>query len=106
MTKEYELICPGCGKVKNANWMIGSRNYAMQRLDLPYFMCGKCRLICMDKTAVHKAISEWKNNLLTRKYIPSHEALYKEMLKTLDGVIEYYCRTAGYKRAKFKKVRI
>lgn len=101
---EYELPCPGCGKEKTPCWMIGSRNYSMQRLDVPYFMCGECRLICVNKTAVRKAISQWKNNLLTRKHLPSNEVLYKEMLKILDEVTEYYCRTAGYRRAKFKSV--
>lgn len=106
MSKDnYTLRCPKCSAMKEPEWMIGSRSYSVYRLDIPYFMCGECRLICLDKITVRKAISEWRD---TRPKsivgIPPHEYIYQEMLRTLNKVVDYYCQTAGYRRIRFKKI--
>ena len=101
---DYALRCPKCNKEKGPEWIIGTRGYSMRRLDVPYFMCGICRIIDINNSTVHKAISSWENDLLSHKHIPSHKELYREMMEILNQVIDYYCQTAGYKRAKFKKI--
>lgn len=102
-TQNYFLHCPNCGLEKTAS-DVSDREYSVRALHLPYFMCGECRLICIDKTTVRKAISAWRNTLPSRKDIPSYEKLYQEMMKTLGEIVDYYCQTAGYRRGKFKKI--
>lgn len=100
---KYFLKCSKCGIEKEAVWVIGSRTYAAQRLDVPYFVCSDCRLICLDRTSLSETIKWWKE-LNPSKHIPSQGHLYREMFPLLDRVVQYYCDTAGYKRARFKKV--
>ncbi len=100
----YNLCCPKCNEEKTPEWIIGTRRYSMYRLDVPYFMCGECRVIYVSKSTVRKAISEWRNELSSRKHLPSYENLCKEMMTVLNKAIDYYCQTAGYRRARFKKI--
>jgi len=99
----HTLRCPKCDTDKEPEWMIGSRNYSMRRLDVPYFMCGECRLICLDKITLRKAISEWRRDMPSKSIagIPSYEYIYQEMLKTLNKIVDYYCQTASYRRTQF-----
>ena len=101
------LLCPKCNKQTSPAWMIGIRNYSARTLDVPYFMCGTCRVIDVNKTAVRRAISAWRSDLSNREreYVPSRKKLYRETMETLERVvIDTYCRTAGYRRARFKKI--
>ena len=102
---DFILRCPKCNEEKEAEWVIGMRSYSARRLDVPYFMCGMCRTICVNKAAVRRAISLWRSELPSHKHLPSAEDLHKEMIETLERVvIDFYCCTAGYKRARFKRV--
>ena len=103
----HALLCPKCNKEISPAWMIGRRNYSARTLDVPYFMCGTCGVIDINKTAVRRAISAWRSDLSNHEseHVPSHKALYRETMETLERVvIDCYCRTAGYRRARFKKV--
>jgi hypothetical protein len=82
--------------------MVLVREYSVRALYLPYFMCGRCRLIYIDKNTIRQSISAWRDAASGPKNIP-YEELYKEMMRNLEEVVEYYCRTAGYKRARFKR---
>lgn len=101
--KEYNLLCPKCNNAKMPEWVIGTRSYSARRLDVPYFMCGNCRFIYVDKTIVRRTISEWMDNKFVSKSIPPYKKLYEEMLGVVNRVVEYYCQTAGYKRRRFRK---
>jgi len=100
---DYVLYCPKCNGEKRPDWVIGTRSYSAQRLDVPYFACGGCRLICIDRTVLRQAISSWRRDGLVSKNTPSHKQLYKEMLDVVNKVVDMYCQTAGYKRCRFRK---
>ena len=99
-TKEYILYCPRCNKENKPDSAILIRKYSVVALHLPYFMCGECRLICLDETVIRHTISKWRNSSSGAKDY-SYKEIYKEMIKYMDEVVEYYCRTVGYKRAEF-----
>ena len=100
MTKFY---CPKCGKEKLPDNLVSDRKYSVRALCLPYFMCGDCRLIYADKALAKKVFTEWRNSSENPRRIPYRQA-YGEMMGLLDETIESYCRTASYKRTKFRKV--
>jgi len=103
--EEYILLCPKCESAKTPEWVIGTMSYSAQRLDVPYFMCGDCRLIYVDKAILRRAVSEWRNNgLVSKRSTPPYKKLCEEMFGVVNRVVEYYCRTAGYKRCRFRKV--
>ena len=98
-----KFYCPKCGKEKLPDNVIGSRSYSARRLDLPYFMCGDCRLIYADRPLIQQTIREYGNELSDPRAFPNR-IVCKEMLALMESVIEYYCLTASYRRAKFLKV--
>ena len=101
------LLCPKCNKEISPAWMIGIRNYSARTLNVPYFICGTCGVIHVSKTAVRRAISAWRSDLSNREreHAPSYKELYREMMETLERVVmATYCRTSGYRRAKFLKI--
>ena len=100
--KEWIYRCPECGKAKDPYYVIGSRNYSMRRWELPYFMCGECRLIYVDKSLIRKIVRELFNEIKGQKPA-SYKEVCKEMFECLDNVTKYYCISAGYKSATFKK---
>jgi predicted RNA-binding Zn-ribbon protein involved in translation (DUF1610 family) len=102
--ESHTFCCPQCGEIKEPEWVIGTRSYSARRLDVPYFMCGKCRLIDVDKNTVRRALSEWRNSVSLSKNTPPYQEIYKEILEVVNRVVEYYCQTAGYKRRRFRKV--
>ena len=55
-----DFCCPKCGKTPEYTSVIGVRKYAMQRLDLPYFMCGKCRVCSYSKQLLKQTIKRWR----------------------------------------------
>lgn len=100
--RNYLVCCPKCGQVKTPqNGPI--IRYSSIRLELPYFMCGECRLIYVDKIILRREISIWRKRSPSTKSI-RYEELCKEMAETLNEIIEYYCQNIGYRRAKFKKI--
>src|SRR3989338_1342327 len=101
---DYTLRCPKCNNEINATWAKGIRNYSMQTIDVPYFMCPACRVIDINNTLVRKAISSWRRGLSSRKNAPSCKVVYEDLMKTLKYFRYYFCRTAGYKLARFKKI--
>jgi len=102
LAKEYLYFCPGCKSPKQPGYVIGTRSYSARRWELPYFMCGRCRLIYIDTPLLRKTISTLKKEVSGIRRL-SYRELYKEMFSCLNGVVEYYCRTAGYKQAIFKR---
>ena len=104
LINNYVLRCPKCNNEISATWATGERKYSMQTLDAPYFMCARCRVIDINKTVVRRSIGLWRREQLSRERIPSEKYLYKETMELLQKFIDYYCRTAGYRRARFKKI--
>lgn len=100
--KEFAWYCPECSQEKLPDNMVLDRRYSCRALRLPYFMCGGCRLIYVDRVLIREIISNWKYETEELKTIPLKK-LYKETLAKLEGVIEYYCKNVGYKRARFVK---
>ncbi len=58
---DVKFYCPRCNKPGSVHETLQNRNYAIQALRLPYFLCGECRLIFISKRLVIKTISEWRN---------------------------------------------
>lgn len=100
---DYALRCPKCKKKINPAWTTGTHAYSAMTLDVPYFMCGACRVIYIDKAFVRREIHLWRIEQTTNQPIPSEKALYKEMLEYLYGIMNYYIRTASYRQARFLK---
>ena len=103
MAKEYLYFCPECDRAKDPAYIIGIRSYSARRWDLPYFMCGDCRLIYVDKSLIRKTVRAYLDDIKGQKYLPSFPVIYKDMIGHLRKAVKYYCTTAGYKLAKFKK---
>ena len=100
--REYVFCCPGCNQVRDQDSAVLLRQYSVRALYLPFFMCRGCRLIYYDKTLIRQTISRWRNSPCSPVDYPYRE-ICAEMKKYIEKIIEYYCRTASYKRAKFIK---
>jgi len=101
-SEDYVFVCPKCDQIIIPDSAVLVRQYSARALHLPYLMCGKCRLIYADKTVIRQTISYWRNSSPGAKDVPYRE-ICEKMVQYIEGVVEYYCRNASYKRAKFKK---
>lgn len=99
---DHKYFCPSCGEEKLPDLMIPKEARKFQ-MHLPYFMCSNCRLIYLDRQLIRDIISEWRNSDSSRKSVP-YRKVCQEILGYLETTVENYCRTASYKRAKFRKV--
>ena len=102
MEREYAVFCSGCGKRVEPDIGVGRREYSTRAITYPYFMCGGCRLIYIDKVILRRAIRSWWDSLRKPKAI-TWEATYAESIKYLEESVDYDCKHGGYKRAKFKR---
>jgi len=96
-----DFQCPQCGKVPKYNSVIGVREYSVRRLDLPYFMCGDCRLCSYSKLLLKQTISRWGNSVKLKGI--SHSQVYQASKKIVEEVLAYYTRTAGYRLVPYFK---
>ena len=100
----HKYYCPGCDQEKLQDSITLVRPYSAGTAQLPYFYCSVCRLIYIDRQLIREILSGWRNRNPSAKKI-SYKKIYEEMLAQVESTVELYCRTAGYKRAKFKKVK-
>jgi hypothetical protein len=101
-----EFVCPGCGaQGRDIVSVGGTRQYAIRRLDLPYFMCGRCRLIGYSKRLVDQCLRSWFHNqrrMMYRDGLTLRE-LRAEIRELVESWINHYISTAGYCRTSFKR---
>ncbi|MDP2695811.1 MAG: hypothetical protein Q8O87_01000 [bacterium] len=99
-----DFRCPKCDSNKVVNLTMGSRKYAMVRLDLPYFLCGPCRLCSYDKRLIQQTITRWGDYGKKGGWGFSYSQIYQDSIKYLEEVMNLYIKTASYHRDKFKLV--
>lgn len=90
-----DFYCPQCDKRMTHNGVIGIRGYLARRLDIPYFLCGDCRLCSYSKLLLRQTISRWKEGTAIRG--ASYNQIYQESKKMLEETLVYYIKTAGYR---------
>ena len=94
--------CPACKGQKHPSFAILSRQYSARALALPYFLCGDCRTIYIDKNFVRECISSWRKSSKDAMKRP-FKKFYQEAMQYLEGIINQYIQDLGYRRATFKK---
>lgn len=106
MTNQENIrYCPNCNKVIDPCFLFNSEffKYSFSRLDLPYFLCGNCRLAYVDKKLIQKAVSDWRKRTNAHKYI-SHKDAYKKALKFVEEQVRYLITHTGYEKiVRFNK---
>jgi len=96
--------CPKCEKEINPSCapifdFIGM-GISAARYDALYFLCGECRVACIDKSVIRRGVSIYRNSLnkKSKKELP-HKEMYKKVLETLENILEDHCvKHLGYKR--------
>lgn len=96
----YDFFCPKCGQ--KADMCRASRVRGWTRIDTPYFLCIKCRLVYYDKPLVRQIVSTWRKNDPWAKRM-SFRIVYRETKEHLDGIIKYRIKEMGEKYARFIK---
>lgn len=97
-----DFRCPECNKVPEYTSVIGVRKYSMRKLDLPYFLCGDCRICSYSKLLLRQCISRWRKDSAGAKAIPYNQ-IYQESKGILEGTLRYYVKTAEYRLGRFRK---
>lgn len=96
--------CPKCGRMVQPSWACHITAYCVRRLDLPYFLCGDCRLLHVDKALIRTIVSEWRKNSRFAKKVPSKK-IYREARDYMETVASCLSKI-GYKKKKFKQGRL
>lgn len=106
MVKEIwpdDFCCPKCGKTDIINWGVSARIYSMRRLDVPYFICGDCRLCGYNKNLIGQTIRRW-GEYGSRGWGFTYKKIYNDSIKWLEEILGYYTKRASYKLiARFKQ---
>ena len=99
---DYDLYCPKCWKkAATANPMF--IRYT-RRIQLPIFLCSKCRTVYIDKQIVRRMISEWRKQDIISKNLAPFKKLYQDLLGKLEEhVTTSWVPQLGYKRVRFHK---
>ena len=86
--------CPRCKKDLGPSWMCDNNffSHSWRRLDLPYFLCGDCRVAFVDKLLLRDCISSWRKSEkgLTRRI--SFRDAYAKARESVARVLDYYAR--------------
>ena len=98
---DYGLLCQKCGKEPSQGTLLFIPSWSIRRMDIPYFMCGSCRIICADKASIRKYVCWWKKLAFTKRHLPSNKVLYKMALERAENIVDYYVANIGYHRARF-----
>ena len=97
---DEDFYCPKCKKNPSKSTAM-TTEYSMYRLDLPYFLCGDCRLCSYDKQLIGQVIQRWDKHSHATSHTP-YEEIYRSSIKLLEELLEYYVSRVGYRIAKFK----
>ena len=97
---ESKFCCPNCGQEiapYNVAWI-----HFLHRLDLPHFMCGKCRLVYYDKPMIRGCVTWLRKQDGGARRVP-FKVLYARVIKYMDEIMKYNVEKLGYKIVRFKK---
>jgi len=109
---DFIRYCPKCNReIEPSNILMFDfikMGFTMARFEAPYFLCGNCRLACIDKTAIRKKVSLWRNCCLitwSRKKLP-HKKVCEMVVEKLEKLLkEYFIPRLGYKKiGSFNKI--
>jgi hypothetical protein len=105
MTRDKDIVCycPKCNQPKEPGYLLNRDflQYAWERCELPYFTCGECRTVYIDKKFVQETISRWRKTTNARECITHKDAYYKAMV-TLRERLEHF-EEFGYIEVCFYK---
>jgi len=96
----YNFFCPKCGE--KADVCVSSRVRCWTRIDVPYFVCVRCRLVYYDKSLTREIVSRWRKGDPCAKRMLFRIA-YRETKKFLEKIIQYRIKEMGEKYTRFIK---
>lgn len=96
----YDFYCPKCGE-KPSVYNSSTTHYSMQKLNLPYFMCGDCRICGYDKKLIRTMIHQWDKHSHAISHF-NYKKIYLNSIRLLEERTAYYVKTAGYRISEFK----
>ena len=97
-----QFYCHNCLKLASEHNTLIRRDYAIEALRTPYFLCGEYRLIFISRQLVRNVVSEWWHRNKSAQEIPL-KYFYDKSIEYLFGPILNYHKSIGYKLARFKK---
>lgn len=101
-SQNYDLYCPECDEKADAAHLMFIR-YSVKNLELPIFLCRKCRTIYIDKPLVSRLINKWRKYGNYTKKMPFSQ-LHKEFLGELEESLRtYWVAKLGYREVRFQK---
>lgn len=95
-----KFFCPKCGKEKHPH--CASLIHFIKRLDMPYFMCGDCRVLCYYKMTIRECVVQLRKNDSWARSVP-FKVLYKRAIEYMDKIVWHDIKELGYRFAYFKK---
>jgi hypothetical protein len=96
------FYCPKCGTPAERCEMIGTRTHTTEVPGIPYFICGKCRSIFVNKRLVRETMHGWwRRNRLKR--IAPFTKFYDDAIEQLDTYVVAYFKNIGYTPMRFIK---
>jgi len=98
-------LCPNCGKELEISWMFDNSffDYSWRRADLPFFLCGDCRVAFIDKKLLLLSVSTWRNGEKALSKRISFRDAHQKAKESLDETLKYYVENVGYKIIPYKK---
>jgi hypothetical protein len=100
-------LCPRCGKQAEicitSNFMPVARDLTSERLDLPYFVCVSCSLVGIDWQLIRSRVGALYRQRSNKKQ-RCFNALYQEIRKSMETIIDQRKNAIGNQEAKFKKI--
>lgn len=100
------IYCPQCLKPIEPCLQFWITSYSWRSIRLPWFICIDCKLVYLEKSAIRKTVSSWRNasnNTLRRV---TYKQIYQEAIALLEEMLDRHCERTNYKKfEKFKKVK-
>lgn len=100
---ENIFCCPRCKKPAHVHETRGQRNFVVETLVTPYFLCPDCRLIFISRKLVRIAVSEWWRGNKLKRTAPLRY-FYGQAIKYLYESVLNCHKRVGYRLARFKKI--
>jgi len=96
------FLCPECGQ--EAQVCCASTIRFTHRLDLPYFVCVRCRSVYFDRRLVQKQVSSLRKMDMRARQVP-FRVIYRDALRLLEKVVKSRIEDLGERFMRFRKKR-
>lgn len=95
-----EFLCPECEK--EADVCCASTIRFTHRLDLPYFVCVRCRTVYFDRRLVQERVSGLRKMDMHARQVP-FRVIYRDALRLLETVVKSRIEDLGERFVRFRK---